>query len=98
MSPAKVRKSVPVTAEDQRDVELLREDTVYQDAYLAVTGHELPSRPSEAEALHALVKLGRSVLAEHVLRSGYAALAAAENDEDRELRQARVARCSSRGA
>jgi hypothetical protein len=92
MPAPKVRKSVPVTAEDQHDIERLRGDAAYREAYTAATGHDLPDKPSEAEALHALIEVGRSALKERVLLSGYAALAAAQDDEDRQLEAARRSR------
>jgi|RhiMetStandDraft_4_1073278.scaffolds.fasta_scaffold206967_2 hypothetical protein len=86
MSAAIARKSVPITLDDIEDVERLRsEDRLYREALQAVAGVELSDQPSEAEALHALIAAGRWALHQHVMATGYAALAAAQTDEDREI-------------
>lgn len=92
MTVTRVRKSVPLTPEDTSAVELLREDSTYREALAAVSGAELSEHPSEAEALQALVALGRSVLTEQVRATGYAALAAAQSTEDRDITRALAGR------
>ncbi|BAJ30645.1 MULTISPECIES: hypothetical protein [Kitasatospora] len=79
------RKSVPVTAEDTRAVERLREPAgAYRAAIAEILGVELSANPSEAEVLQALIEAGRIAVEEKVMTSGYTALAAARGDEDRE--------------
>lgn len=92
MAVPTIRKSVPLTPEDTRGVASLRLDVVWQEAALEVAGIELSGDPSEAEAIHALIEVGRSVLADRVtekaMTSGYAALAAAQTAEDRAINRA----------
>jgi hypothetical protein len=89
---AKVRKSVPLTRDDTAGVERLRIDIAWREAALEIAGVELSESPSEAEALHALVTVGRSVLSdrakEKTMAAGYAALAQARDDEDRAVARA----------
>ena len=89
---SQVRKSVPLTKDDTASVQRLRIDTFWREAALEIAGVELSDSPSEAEALHALVTVGRSVLADHVteraMATGYAALAQAQADEDRAIARA----------
>ena len=88
MNAAITRKSVPITPDDIEDLERLRsDDRLYREAVQAVAGVELPDKPSEAEALHALIAAGRWAVQQHVMATGYAALAAAQTDEDREITQ-----------
>ncbi len=92
---AKVRKSVPLTEEDQAYLERLREpETPEHEALAQATGILLADDASEAETLHALLTAGRMAVTERVMVSGYAALAAAEDDEDRETRRAMRARAA----
>jgi len=83
-----VRKSVPVTEEDAQTVQRVREPQSLERAALAEMGIELSANPSEAEALQALVEAGRTAIQQQVMVSGYAALAASQNQEDREYEQA----------
>jgi hypothetical protein len=90
---AKVRKSVPLTAEDREHLERLRTPGSAERAALGrVCGIVLDGNVSEAEALHALLVAGRAAVTEQVMLSGYAALAEAEDDEDRAARRAMRAR------
>ncbi|MDJ0344347.1 hypothetical protein QMK19_29705 [Streptomyces sp. H10-C2] len=52
---------------------------------------------SEAETRHALLTAGRVAVIERVMIGGYAALAAPENDEDRDSRRAMRARAARLG-
>ena len=81
------RKSVPVTAEDAQAVERVRQPQSVERAALAALGIELSENPSEAEALQALIEAGRAAVQQQVMVSGYAALAASQNDEDHEYEQ-----------
>src|SRR5690348_15212438 len=82
------RKSVPVTEEDAQTVQRVRQSQSVERAALAEMGITLSANPSEAEALQALVEAGRTAIQQQVMVSGYAALAASKNDEDREYEQA----------
>ncbi len=98
MVKAKVRKSVPLTADDQALLESLRMPGTPEHAALAeVVGADLPEDASEAETLHALLVAGRLAVVERVMISGYAALAAAQDAEDRATRRAMRARAARLG-
>jgi hypothetical protein len=89
MTTAKVRKSIPLTAEDQAHLDRLRTPgTPEHEALSQVAGILLPENASEAETLHALLTAGRAAVTERVMLTGYAALAAAQDDEDRSARRA----------
>ena len=92
MQQPEPRKSVPLTADDAADVATLRVDLFWQQAAQEVAGVRLSESPSEAEALQALVAVGRRVLADRVaeqrMETGYAELAATQVDEDRALARA----------
>jgi hypothetical protein len=89
MRTTKTRKSVPLEQADSEGLERLRLDIVWQEAARDLGGIELSEHPSEAEALHAMLVVGRRVLAERVndlaMERGYAALAATRTADDREL-------------
>lgn len=88
MPAIKSRKSVPVDADDLRAVGLLRTEDTYKDALRETTGVELSTTPTEAEAMHALLVAGREAVREKVMLSEYAALAAAQTDEDAQISRA----------
>lgn len=71
------RKAVPLTDEELAAVERARAGA----ALTALAGAE--STRSQAAALHALVALGLQRVRDHDLATGYAALAATRDDEDR---------------
>lgn len=86
------RKSVPVTAENAATVERVQEPQSMERTALAELGIELSATPSEAEVLQALIEAGRIAVEQQMMLTGYAALAAAQNDEDRAFKQANRAR------
>lgn len=89
MAATKVRKSVPLTAEDQAHLDRLRTPgSPEREALSQVAGILLPDDASEAEALHALIAAGCAAITERAMLTGYAALAAAQDDEDRSVRRA----------
>jgi hypothetical protein len=53
-----------------------------------LAGQTLGPETSNASALHTLVDVARKAVLEEVMISGYAALAAAQDDEDRAFRWA----------
>ncbi|HSA51857.1 MAG TPA: hypothetical protein VLH10_17320 [Yinghuangia sp.] len=92
----KVRKSVPLAAEDREHLERLRTPgSAEREALAVVTGMELDGQVSEAEALHALLVAGRAAVTEQVMLNGYAA--SAEDDEDRAARRAMRSRAATLG-
>jgi hypothetical protein len=95
---AAIRKSVPLTAEEQAQLERLRDShTPEREALEAALGAPLAPEASEAEVLRALLSVGRMEVAERLVATGYAALAASEDDEDRAVRAAIRARAAARG-
>ncbi|MFW6694680.1 hypothetical protein [Streptomyces sp. MAR4 CNX-425] len=95
MTKVKVRKSVPLTSEDQAVLDRLRTPgTAEHEALRDVAGILLDDDASEAETLHALLTAGRLAVTERVMLSGYAALAAAQDEDaaDRRAMRARAAR------
>ncbi|HEY3687230.1 MAG TPA: hypothetical protein VGL93_29610 [Streptosporangiaceae bacterium] len=86
-----VRKPIPLTAGEVEELHALRsEGTPQHDALIALAGTDADR--SDAATLRALLSLGRQVLNEKVQAYGYAALAAAQDDEDRAFRRAARAR------
>jgi hypothetical protein len=92
--PAAVaRKTVPVTAEDSLAVQRVRQpESAERTALAQLLGVELPANPSEAEVLQALVEAGRHAVEQQVMLTGYAALAAARDNEDEAYERAMRAR------
>jgi len=92
---AKIRKSVPLTPEDQAHLDRIRDPgSPEHEALSQLSGILLSDDASEAETLHALLAAGRAAVTERVMIGGYAALAAAEDDEDRTVRRAMRARAA----
>jgi len=80
------RKSVPLTPDDADGVRRLRVDLVWQRAAFDLAGIRFSDRPSEAEAIRALVEVGRTALtarvSEAALAQGYAELAESQSAQD----------------
>ena len=87
-----LRKSVPLTPDDADGVLRLQVDLVWQRAAFDLAGIRFSDRPSEAEAIRALVEVGRTALASRVsdaaLAEGYAELAAAQPVQDEAVNRA----------
>jgi hypothetical protein len=82
MSTETIRKSVPLTADEAALVNAARtEGSAAHDALIELLGPD--ATRSEAATLQALVHLGVTVVRERARDHGYAALAAAQTDEDR---------------
>lgn len=89
MPSTTARKSIPLTAEDQAQLDRLRTPgTPEHEALSQMSGTPIPDNASEAETLHALLSVGHAVIVERVMLTGYAALAATQDDEDRSARRA----------
>lgn len=91
------RKSVPVTKDDIAAAQGLRTAPTAVLAVLKDKGVALSPAPSESEALHALVALGRTVYEQAVEEEGYRRLAEFNATDDeaigwRASRRARAAR------
>lgn len=95
-STTMTRKSVPLDADELTLAERVRgHGTPEREAVEAVIGR-LPERLSEAQALAALMSVARSSVREQVTSAGYAAYAAAMDDEDRAFAAASRARRAER--
>ncbi|NML54870.1 hypothetical protein HHL19_34165 [Streptomyces sp. R302] len=87
------RKSVPLDALVEEAMERVRRHDSPENAALRqVTGISVSDDTSDAEVLRALLNAGRVAVQEKALENGYAALAAAQDDEDRAYAAARRAR------
>lgn len=82
-STTAARKSVPLDADELTLAARVREPgTPEREAVESALG-PLPGRLSEAQALSALLSLAQTSVREHVTSAGYAAYAAALDEEDR---------------
>ncbi len=91
MTSDTIRKTVPLNPEELALLEASRSQG--SPAHQALTELLGPAAAkSEASVLHAAVSLGLSVIQERVADHGYAALAAAQDDEDRAYHKAMRAR------
>jgi hypothetical protein len=87
MSPETIRKSVPLTKDELAALEAVRTDgTPAHDALAELVGPE--AARSEATTLRALIDLGFNVVKERAMDHGYAALAASQDQEDRDYEAA----------
>lgn len=92
-----IRKSIPIDAHVEDMLRRIRRhDTPENEALCQVTGIRVDDDTSEAEALRALLNAGRLAVQEKVMENGYAALAAAQDEEDREHEAAMRARGARR--
>jgi hypothetical protein len=98
---AKTRKSVPLDDADLAGLMLLRTDMTWREAAMEIDGTHLSATPSEAEALQAMVAIGRRAIQaraeEKELEAGYTALAESSDREGREMTRALSRRTASRG-
>jgi hypothetical protein len=96
---AKARKSVPLDDADLAGLAALRTDVTWREAAMEIDGTHLSATPSEAEALQAMVAIGRRTIEararEKELEAGYAALAES-GGADRDVGRALSRRTASR--
>jgi len=87
MTAETIRKSVPLTPDELAALDAARTDgTAVHDALTELAGPD--AARSEATALQALVRLGITAVRERAMDHGYAALAAAQDQEDRDYEAA----------
>ncbi|MFI0482104.1 hypothetical protein [Actinomadura sp. 9N215] len=85
----KARLPVALTDEDQMLLEAIRTPGTPENQALGqLIGRPLGTGSSAASAVRALVEVARKAVEEEVMLTGYAALAAAQDDEDRAFRRA----------
>jgi hypothetical protein len=87
--PAARRPSLPITAQDEHDLALIRSSPAHREALRRLT--ELSADPesvSESLLLHAIFRSGLAALLNAVEEEGYARLAAEQVDEQHERKAA----------
>ena len=91
---------MPLDDDDLAGLTALRTDMMWREAAMEIDGTELSASPSEAEALRAMVAIGRRTIQararEKELEAGYEAVAAAVDPEDRQVDRALSRRTASR--
>lgn len=92
MSEAIVRRpSLPLTAQDERDLEQVRSDPAYRAALARISpnGEQIAGDVGESVLLHALMQVGFAAVQQAAQDAGYAELAAtyAGEDQHREARR-----------
>lgn len=78
------RKSLPLTARDLRDLDVLAGSDAHRAALYALADVDLPGTQSvsEAQLLHTILEVGLRAVANRVEEESYAAEAAARKAED----------------
>lgn len=70
------RPSLPLTADDERDLELIRTSTTYRRALAQLAGEATePGTMSESALLHAVFEVGLGAVRHAAAEAGYAELA-----------------------
>lgn len=89
-----VRKSLPLTQRDLRDLSLLAGSPARRTALFALVDVDVSDTEdvSESQLLHALLKVGLRAVAERAEEDSYAAEAAARNADDDAARRASARR------
>ncbi|GAA0973726.1 hypothetical protein GCM10009555_028890 [Acrocarpospora macrocephala] len=83
------RAPVPLTEQDREFLEAIRTPGSPENlAIQALEGQALGPETSTASALHTLVDVARKAVLVEVMTTGYAALAAAQDEEDSAFRRA----------
>jgi Zn-dependent M32 family carboxypeptidase len=87
MTTEAIRKTVPLTQDEAELLEAARiEGTAAHEALIELLGPGVTK--SEAATLHAALQLGLDALKDRISERGYAALAAAQTDEDKAFHEA----------
>ena len=82
---ASVRKSVPLSERDRRDLDRMRASSVHRDSLREIAGVEIDEDASDAALLRVVVEAGINAVERQVESVGYAQIAA---DIDRSERKA----------
>lgn len=69
------RPSLPLSAQDERDLALLSSSSLHRDALVRLSGEDLDDDVSEAALLHAVFEVGLTAIREATEEAGYAQLA-----------------------
>lgn len=83
-----LRKSIPLTASDVRDLAAMRGSSEYRRALRELTGLDLDAGASEASYLHAVLEAGLKALRERAEDRGYAAIAVEQEESVEQRRRA----------
>lgn len=76
LNRASVRKSLPLSEGDLRDLALMRASEAHRDALARLADIEVTSEISEATLLHAVMEAGIKAVQQQVEAQGYAQIAA----------------------
>ncbi len=91
--PVAQRKPLPLTEQDLRDLELIRNtDTARHQALVDLAGRE--PADSDSAYLHALLEVALRAVADEAREEGYRQLAASWSDETSETRSTRSRRAA----
>ena len=71
-----VRKSLPLTARDLRNLETMRRSLAHREALTELSREDLDESSSEAAVIHAVWEAGMKAVAEEVEEAGYSQIAA----------------------
>ena len=85
------RKSLPLTARDDRDLAVLRGSKVHREALSRLADTTVDASASEAAYLHPVFEAGLQAIKEQVEESGYAEMAAQRNAEGETIEARRAA-------
>jgi hypothetical protein len=72
----RIRKSLPLTARDLLDLEIMRRSVAHREALTELSREELDESSSEAAVIHAVWEAGMKAVAEQVEEAGYSQIAA----------------------
>lgn len=75
-----VRKPLPLTPADLRNLRLIRQSPEYRDALHEMTGADLDAGTSQASLLHAALHAGLKAVRERAEDRGYAAMPAGQDE------------------
>lgn len=86
------RQTLPLTASDERDLDLIRNSPTYRRAFEDVSGNSTLANAgdlTESALLHAVLEVGLAAIRESALEAGYAELAQHRRPEDRKVQRRR---------
>jgi hypothetical protein len=75
------RPSLPLTAQDERDLARLRDSLPYRQVLSQLSGEEFDARTSEGAFLHAIFEAGLNSVRSAAEEVGYAILAADQEEQ-----------------
>jgi hypothetical protein len=88
MTTTVARKSLPLTARDLRDLDILRGSPARRGALASLVDIEVGETLSEAQLLHAVLEAGLRAVEERIEEDGYARIAAERSETEQAARRA----------